>query len=307
MRVLITGGAGFIGHNLALYLSNLGYDVKCLDNLSRSSKEAIEVLKNWGIELAIADVTDYDGVMKVLNELRPEVVVHAAALISVGESFDIPEEYFRCNVVGTLTTIRSCCRVGVVRFIYLSSAAVYGDPIKLPISEEHPVSPKSPYGLSKFMGEEVVRFYSKLYGIEYLILRLFNVYGPRQSLSEYSGVITKFVERVRRGLPPIIYGDGRQSRDFIHVLDVCRAIELCIKSKVFNEVYNVGSGRPVSINELANLVLRLSGLDLSPIYEGARVGDIRYSYADITKIRKDLGFQPLISLEEGIKELLTKY
>jgi len=143
-----------------------------------------------------------------------------------------------------------------------------------------------------------------MYGLEYVILRLFNVYGPRQSLNPYSGVIIKFIDRVCKGLPPVIYGDGTQTRDFIHVLDVCRATQLSISTEYVNEVYNIGSGKPLSINELANLIIRISKLELRPTYEPSRPSDIRHSYADISKAVKYLGFKPLVSIEEGIEELL---
>ncbi len=304
MKVLITGGAGFIGHHLALYLSSLGYEVLCVDNLSRSSPEVINTLRRYGINLIVVDVLDINSLDVIMSRFKPEVVIHTAALVSVEESVKKPEEYFRCNVLGTLNTVRISTNYGVSRFIYLSSAAVYGDPIKLPVSEEHPLNPKSPYGLSKLLGEEVVKLYYRMYGLEYVILRLFNVYGPRQFLNPYSGVITKFIDRVSKGLPPVIYGDGTQTRDFIHVLDVCRVIQLCVSTEKVNEVYNVGSGKPLSINELADLVVRVSGLDLRPTYESSRPGDIRHSYADISKAVKYLGFKPSVSIEEGIKELL---
>lgn len=304
MKVLITGGAGFIGHHLALHLSSLGYKVLCLDNLSRSSPEVVKTLRSFNIDLIVADVLDINSLELIMSRFKPEVVIHTAALVSVEESVRKPEDYLRCNVLGTLNTVRVSTNYGVSRFIYLSSAAVYGDPIKLPVSEEHPLNPKSPYGLSKLLGEEVVKLYHRMYGLEYVILRLFNVYGPRQSLNPYSGVITKFIDRVCKGLPPVIYGDGTQTRDFIHVLDVCRATQLSISTEYVNEVYNIGSGKPLSINELANLIIRISKLELRPTYEPSRPSDIRHSYADISKAVKYLGFKPSVSIEEGIEELL---
>jgi UDP-glucose 4-epimerase len=304
LKVLITGGAGFIGHHLALHLSSLGYEVLCLDNLSRSSPEVVKTLRSSNIDLIVADVLDINSLELIMSRFKPEVVIHTAALVSVEESVRKPEDYFRCNVLGTLNTVRVSTNYGVSRFIYLSSAAVYGDPIKLPVSEEHPLNPKSPYGLSKLIGEEVVKLYHRMYGLEYVILRLFNVYGPRQSLNPYSGVITKFIDRVCKGLPPVIYGDGTQTRDFIHVLDVCRATQLSISTEYVNEVYNIGSGKPLSINELANLIIRISKLELRPTYEPSRPSDIRHSYADISKAVKYLGFKPSVSIEEGIEELL---
>jgi UDP-glucose 4-epimerase len=185
LKVLITGGAGFIGHHLALHLSSLGYEVLCLDNLSRSSPEVVKTLRSSNIDLIVADVLDINSLELIMSRFKPEVVIHTAALVSVEESVRKPEDYFRCNVLGTLNTARVSTNYGVSRFIYLSSAAVYGDPIKLPVSEEHPLNPKSPYGLSKLIGEEVVKLYHRMYGLEYVILRLFNVYGPRQSLNPY--------------------------------------------------------------------------------------------------------------------------
>lgn len=304
MKVLITGGAGFIGHHLALHLGSLGYEVLCLDNLSRSSPEVVKTLRSSNIDLIVADVLDINSLELIMSRFKPEVVIHTAALVSVEESVRKPEDYLRCNVLGTLNTVRVSTNYGVSRFIYLSSAAVYGDPIKLPVSEEHPLNPKSPYGLSKLLGEEVVKLYHRMYGLEYVILRLFNVYGPRQSLNPYSGVIIKFIDRVCKGLPPVIYGDGTQTRDFIHVLDVCRATQLSISTENVNEVYNIGSGKPLSINELANLIIRISKLELRPTYEQSRPSDIRHSYADISKAVKYLGFKPSVSIEEGIEELL---
>ncbi|MEM0361875.1 MAG: SDR family NAD(P)-dependent oxidoreductase [Sulfolobales archaeon] len=304
MKVLITGGAGFIGHHLALHLKRLGYEVVCLDNLSRASEDALKVLRDGSVKLLVGDVVTYKSLREVFNSFRPEVVVHAAALISVDESFEKPEEYFNNNVVGTLNVVRSVVECGVLRLIYVSSAAVYGDPVRLPIREDHPTNPKSPYGLSKLFGEEVVKLYSRLYGFNYVILRLFNVYGPRQPLNQYSGVILKFVYNARRNLPLTVYGDGNQTRDFIHVVDVCRAVELSILTKYVNEVYNVGSGRPVSINELVKVVSTVRKSDVGVVYMPPRPGDIIHSYADISKATTYLGFKPSITIEEGIRELL---
>ncbi len=304
MRVLITGGAGFIGHHLALHLKRLGYEVLCVDNLSRSSEEALRALSSEDVGLAVLDVTDYNSLKEVMSSAKPDVVVHAAALTSVEESVKIPAEYFNSNVIGTLCVGRSVGECGVPRLIYLSSAAVYGDPLRLPIDENHPTSPKSPYGLSKLFGEEVVKLYSKLYSFNFVILRLFNVYGPRQRPSQYSGVILRFTCNAREGRPLVIYGSGEQTRDFIHVADVCKAVELSMLTTYVNEVYNVGSGKQVSVRELANLVSTALGRGVSVVYEPPRPGDIMHSYADISKASSYLGFKPSISIEEGIRELL---
>ncbi len=303
MKVVITGGAGFIGCNLAVFLRGRGYEVVCLDNFSRASENAVGTLEKLGVNLVKGDVRDY----KVTSEVARgcDVVVHAAALIDAEESVKKPLLYLENNALGTAVVAKVCVDLAIPRLVYLSSAAVYGEPARLPVSESHPLNPVSPYGLSKLMGERVIKHFSSLYGLRYVILRLFNVYGFRQHGGSYSGVIARFVERVRRGKPPIIYGDGRQTRDFIHVRDVCRVVEKVLKTEYVNEVFNVGFGKPVKIEDLARLILRLSGLNLEPVHVPPRPGDVRHSYADITKARQLLGFKPKIDLEEGVKELLS--
>jgi len=206
------------------------------------------------------------------------------------------------NVLGTASIAKACLNKGVKLLIYLSSAAVYGEPVNPPISEMHPMNPISPYGLSKLIGEEVVRFYSK-YGLKHVILRLFNVYGPGQSKA-YAGVVTRFIERAVKGLPPIIYGNGEQTRDFIHVNDVSEAIKQTIERSVVNETFNIGSGTPTKIKDLANLVMEVAKLNCEPIYRKPRVGDIKHSYADISKAEKLIDFKPKVNLNEGLKELV---
>jgi len=228
--------------------------------------------------------------------------VHAAAYVSVCESMRKPALYFRNNVEGTANVAKACLDSGVKLMIYLSSAAVYGEPVSLPISETHPTNPTSPYGLSKLMGEELVRFYSK-YGLKHVILRLFNVYGLGQSKA-YAGVVTRFIERAVKGLPPIIYGDGEQTRDFIHVRDVSEAVEQILEKGVVNETFNVGSGIPTKIKDLAELVMNIVKLNREPIYRKPRVGDIKHSYADISKAENLIDFKPKVNLNEGLKELI---
>lgn len=297
IRVLITGGAGFIGHNVALHLLSRGYDVVVLDNLERASRWALERLEGHGIRIVKHDV-------RHPIDLRGfDVVIHCAAYVDVEESFSKPAEYFYNNVVGTASIAKASSDSGSI-FIYISSASVYGDPKVIPIPEDHVIRPISPYGASKAMGEEVVKLYSRIYGLKYVTLRLFNVYGPGQNPS-YAGVIARFVESASMGRPPTIYGDGSQTRDFIHVLDVARAIELAIERRPLGEVINIGSGRSISILELAKTVMRLAGIEGGPVFERRRPGDIMHSCADIRKARELLGFEPRISLEDGINELLV--
>jgi UDP-glucose 4-epimerase len=296
VRVLITGGAGFIGHNLVLYLVKRGYDVVVVDSMERSSSYALAKLEGFRVPIIKADVrffTGYDGF---------DVVVHTAAYVSVEESVRDPLKYFENNVLGTARVGYECAKRGL-KLVYLSSAAVYGDPLELPISEEHPTRPQSPYGLSKLQGEEILRNFTVVYGLKHTILRLFNVYGPGQNPS-YAGVITSFLEKALGGEPLIIYGDGEQTRDFIYVDDVARVVEFFIAEDVFdNEVYNVGSGKPVTIKELAKIIIKLVGRELPIIHAPPRPGDIRHSVANVSKLRKLVKVLPT-PLEDGLKKTL---
>lgn len=300
MKVLITGGAGFIGHNVGIFLKNLGFDVAVFDNLKRSAEFSVKRLAERNIPLIKGDVLNARTLNEALRDV--DVVIHAAAYINVEESFKKTTLYLKNNVSGTASVAKACLNKGVKLLIYLSSAAVYGEPIGTPISEAHPTNPISPYGLSKLTSEEVVRFYSK-YGLKHVILRLFNVYGPGQSKA-YAGVITRFIERAVEGLKPIIYGDGEQTRDFVHVKDVSEAIKQTMERDMVNETFNIGSGSPTKIKELANLVINLANLKCKPVYRQPRAGDIKHSYADISKAKRLLGFTPKVSLKEGLKELI---
>ncbi|MGB9895902.1 MAG: SDR family NAD(P)-dependent oxidoreductase [Thermoproteota archaeon] len=298
MKILITGGAGFIGHNLSIYLADKGYEVEVLDSLERSSQRAVEILKSKNIKITRMDVRD----KKLKDELGSfDAVVHCAAYVDVEESTKRPLEYLNNNVLGTASVAEACVSSGVKRLVFISSAAVYGIPKKLPIREDHPLKPISPYGLSKLLGESIIEYYSSK--LKTIVLRLFNVYGPGQS--SYAAVIKNFSERLLVNEPPIILGDGKQTRDFIHIKDVCRAIELSLNSD-YTGVFNIASGSQVSIEELAHLMISIAGVNVSPIYSSPRPGDIDKSWADITKAKEVLGFEPKVSLKEGLKDVLIK-
>jgi UDP-glucose 4-epimerase len=288
MRVVVTGGAGFVGSHVAAHLAERGFKVVAVDNLERAS--AVRRLEEVGVPLVVGDVRHMD--------LPPaDAVVHAAAYINVEESWERPYDYMWNNAAATARVAKQCAKTGA-RLVYISSAAVYGEPQRLPIDENHPTSPLSPYGLSKLAGEQA----SQMLAPGAAVLRLFNVYGPGQT-GPYAGVITKFVERAKRGLPPVIYGDGTQTRDFIHVADVARLVEVVL-DRGASCVYNVGTGGAVSIRELAAIVMRLAGLNGEPLYAPPRPGDIKHSTADVSKARA-LGWQPQIPLEEGMRRLWT--
>jgi len=300
LRILVTGGAGFIGSHLVKALVKAGHSVRILDNFSTGSLENLGDIAG-SVELVVGDVRSYDVVEKAVKGV--DAVIHLAALIDVAESIEKPDLYFDVNARGTYNIAKACKGVSVL--VFASTCAVYGEPVKLPVAEDCTIAPKSPYAAAKVAGEAFIQAYSNLYDYRYAILRLFNVYGPKQSKA-YAGVIIEFIKRVSRGEPPIIFGDGEQTRDFIHVGDVVSAVMRVLTNEKAWGVFNIGSGKPVTINQLAKLILKLMNReDLEPVYAPPRPGDIRHSVADIAKARKVLGFEPRISLEEGVKRLVT--
>jgi len=297
----VTGGAGFIGSHLVKALVKAGHQVRVLDNLSTGSIENLADVLNT-IEFVRGDVRDYGAVESAVRGV--DAVVHLAALIDVAESVEKPDLYFDVNVRGTYNVAKASKNVST--FVFASSSAVYGEPIRVPIPEDHPLMPKSPYAASKISGEAFVQAFANQYGFRPVILRLFNVYGPKQSRA-YAGVIIEFIRRVSRGEPPVIFGDGEQTRDFIHVSDVVEAVMLSLRNEGVRGVFNIGSGEGVTINHLARLILKLMGReDLRPVYAPPRPGDIRHSIADISRARKELEFKPKVGLEIGIKELIKR-
>ncbi|GAB6945365.1 NAD-dependent epimerase/dehydratase family protein [Vulcanisaeta sp. JCM 14467] len=232
-------------------------------------------------------------------------MIHAAAYVSVPESMSKPLDYLENNVISTARIAHECGKVGA-GLIYLSSAAVYGNPVKLPIPEDHPINPQSPYGLSKYLGELVIRHFGEVYGLRYVILRLFNVYGPGQNPA-YAGVIASFIERALRNEPLVIYGDGEQTRDFIYVGDVAEIVLRIIEGGLFdNNTYNVGTGRPTTINELARIVMEVLGKkNLKVIHERERPGDVRHSYAYVGRLRSRIIMNPT-PLDVGLRKTLNE-
>ena len=302
MNVLITGAAGFIGYHTTREMIKRGYEIVAIDSLIRGRPERLKELKEKGAQTYIVDMREEEKIKEIIKREKVEAVVHLAALISVEESFQKPLLYNSINAGGTLSLLKASTEADVEKFIYISTAAVYGNPQYLPIDEEHPTRPLSPYGVSKLAGEEYLKMYQRTIGIKGIILRLFNVYGPGQT-GAYAGVITKFIERTSRGEPPIIYGDGEQTRDFIHVKDVANAIIKALETNTTG-TFNIASGKPTRIIDLAHMVISLTGLKLQPIFTEPRKGDIRHSYANIDKAREILKWEPKIDLKQGLKELI---
>jgi UDP-glucose 4-epimerase len=304
LRVFVTGGAGFIGSHLVDCLVQDGYDVRVLDDLSSGKLENLSGhLSSGKVDFVEGDIRDSTVVGECLSGVN--VVVHLAALTSVPFSVEHPDLTFDVNVSGTLNLLRFSAKLDVDKFVFASSCAVFGDPQVLPVNEDSVVCPISPYAESKLLGERYCLGFGDRRLLKPVVLRFFNVYGPRQGLSEYSGVITRFVDRCRRGLPLVVYGDGSQTRDFVSVFDVVEAIVSCVKSGVADgNVFNVGSGAPTSVNELAKAVIELAGVGSEILYEEPRVGDIKDSYADISKARALLGYWPRVGLRDGLRNLL---
>ncbi|MEM1509958.1 MAG: GDP-mannose 4,6-dehydratase [Thermofilaceae archaeon] len=298
MQVLVTGGAGFIGSHLVRRLTAEGFQVTVLDNLSSGNLGNLSCFSEK-VNFVEGDVRNPDVVEESAN--GAEAIVHLAALIDVAESIKKPRLYVDVNVSGTLNVLEAAKKAEV--FVFASSAAVYGEPLSLPIEELHPLAPLSPYGATKVAGEALVQAYARIRGFRPVILRIFNVYGPKQSKA-YADVVLEFTKRVLKDEPPIIYGDGEQTRDFIYVDDVVECLVAAIKNRHACGVYNVGSGKAVSIGELARTVAEVLGKpNLKPVYAPARPGDVKHSVASISRLRECLGYTPRFSLEQGLRKL----
>lgn len=304
-RVVVTGGAGFIGSHLAEALLRRGYQVIILDDLSTGKRENIEpILTRGNVQFIEGSITD----LSLLNKLFRNVsyVFHLAAIPGVPQSIENPLASHNVNITGTLNVLLAAKDNGVKRVIYASSSSVYGDTPTLPKREDMPPNPQSPYVVTKLAGEYYCRVFQEVYGLPIVCLRYFNVYGPRQDPnSQYAAVIPGFIDRLFKDEPPIILGDGEQTRDFTFVKDAVEASILAAESDVTG-VFNVGIGRRVSINELARLVTRLMGKESKPIHKEPRTGDIRHSLADISKA-KQFGYKPKYNLEEGLKETIGSF
>ncbi len=306
MKILVTGGAGFIGSHLVDALIDKGNEVTVLDNLSNGRIENLSQHEdNPNFRFIKGDITNREDVQKALEGV--EAVFHQAANISVTMSIEQPELFERINVGGTQTVLEESEKAGVKRLLFSSSCAVYGEPKTLPIEEDADLSPISPYGESKLACEALCHTFNKG-EMETVALRYFNVYGPRQTPGQYSGVIIQFIERAKANEHPIIYGDGKQTRDFVHVSDIVNGNLLALASdKAPGQIINIGTEVETSVNQLCEIVLKLSGKEnLTPVHKEERPGDIRRSLADLSKSVRILGYKPKVKLEDGLRELIEK-
>ena len=300
MHFAVTGGAGFVGSNLVKLLVEEGHKVTVIDNLHKGKKENLASIINK-IKFQKIDVRDYESLRKILKNV--DGVFHQAALTVVQDSFLRPEEYFDVNVHGT-ENIFKLANENKFKVVYASSSSVYGHKLETPITEDAERNPINPYGKTKLEDEYLVEKYSKL-NTEIIGLRYFNIFGKGQTI-EYAGVITKFLDRINEGKSPIIFGDGSQIRDFIHVSDVAKANLMAMNSKSSNLIVNIGTGNAISILELANMIINTSGLKIDPVFMEALEGDIEKSLADISQAKKHFNWEPKIELQDWLKEILKK-
>jgi len=294
--VLVTGGAGFIGSHIVATL-DLNNRVRVLDNLTSGSRAALPD----DVEFVHGDVRDEHQVNRALADV--DIVFHEAAMVDAPESTERPLTCHDRNATATVKLLDQARRADA-RVVLASSAAVYGDPESVPVSEEAPTRPRSPYGASKLASDHYGRVFAERYGLPVVSLRYFNVYGPRQTPTEACGVVGQFVRKARTGEPLTVHGHGDQTRDFVHVSDVVRANLAAATTTEAPAVYNVGTSRSITIRELAALVARESTADVTVRHEQERDGDIQRSRADISKAKAEIGFEPQVDIRDGIASLL---
>ncbi|WP_282171268.1 NAD-dependent epimerase/dehydratase family protein [Cytobacillus firmus] len=293
MKVLITGCAGFIGSRVIHILLKEGFEIAVVDNLSTGSKN------NVPSGIPFYQISIQDPILEdIFLKEKPESIIHLATQVSVKDSMKNPIADENINITGTLNLLEKCIKYNVRKIIYTSTAAVYGKPVYLPNNEQHHLNPISFYGLSKLTAEKYIRLFSKIYGLNYMILRLANVYGMNQNVNGEAGVVASFINRLNNGEAPIIYGDGKQTRDFIFVDDVASAVSKSLHNK--NQVLNISSQNKTSINELAHSLMKIYNVNHPIIYRDSRMGEIKDSLLDKNYAKEKLNWSPRYSLEGGL-------
>ena len=300
MKYVVTGGAGFVGNHLVKLLIKEGHEVIVIDNLHKGEKENLEPVLSK-IKFEEVDIRDYISLKRILRGI--DGVFHQAALTVVQDSFDNPEEYYDVNVKGT-ENIFKLAKENNFKVVYASSSSVYGHQDKMPIEETAERKPINPYGKTKLDDEYLFEKYSKL-GTKIIGLRYFNIFGKGQTL-EYAGVITKFLDRINQKQPPIIFGQGTQIRDFVFVEDIVMANLLAMESQVTNSLVNIGTGKAITILELANMMIDSSNQNLKPIFKNSLDGDIEKSQANISLAINSFNWNPKKELQEWLKEIFSE-
>jgi len=299
MKYVVTGGAGFIGSHITEKLVERGDTTTVIDNMNTGKEENLESVRDK-INFVKGDILDIDLLENITKDV--DGVFHQAALASVQDSFDQPDEYHNVNVNGTENILKLAKKYGF-KVVYASSSSVYGDPIRIPIKESDDKNPINPYAETKLKKEELAIKYSKM-GVNVIGLRYFNVFGKGLS-KEYAGVLKLFLERIRDKLPPKINGDGTQIRDFVHVSDVVNANLMAMDSDITHEFFNVGTNTSITIIDLAKTIIGYSGLNIEPIFGPALDGDVHQTKANIDLIKKKIGWEPSIMLVDWIKDIIS--
>jgi len=318
-KYLVTGGAGFIGSNIAEELIKRGEKVRILDNFSTGKRETVTELLQIAestsqiqpeikpnLEIIEGDIRSYHIVREAVDGV--DYILHQAALPSVPRSVKDPITSNEVNVMGTLNILNAAREVGVKRIVYASSSSVYGDLDVLPKTEDMLSKPLSPYAVSKLAGEKYCQVFTKLYGLESIVFRYFNVFGPRQDpTSQYSAVIPKFINFIKQGEAPTIYGDGEQSRDFTFIENVVEANLLACKNGLEDysgEVFNIAMGKRITVNDLVTKINKILSTNISPKYARPRPGDVKHSLANIGKARQYLEYEPKVDFEAGLRRII---
>ncbi|MBI4489878.1 MAG: NAD-dependent epimerase/dehydratase family protein [Deltaproteobacteria bacterium] len=301
MNCLVTGGAGFIGSHLADALLAAGHAVTVLDNLSTGRRNQVNAEARF-IEMDLQD----SGVTKVFADGAFEAVFHLAAQTDVMTSIASPAEDAHTNIVGGIRLLDKCRQFGVSKVIYSSSSAVFGDPAYLPMDEAHAIAPLCPYAVSKHTLEHYLEIFWQLHGLKYTVLRYANAYGPRQDPHHEGGVVAIFGYKLLKGIRPTIYGDGKQTRDFVYVTDLVAANLACLRTGD-NECFNLGTGEETSVNQLFEMLAAVCGSDIEPRYEQERKGEMRRLSLMSVKARDNLGWVPRTSLRDGIQQVVNHF
>ncbi len=306
MKILVTGGAGFIGSHLVEAFVRAGHRVRVLDDFSSGHRQNLREVRA-DVEILRGDCADPRAAARAARGM--DAVLHEGAMPSVARSVAEPARSHRANATATLAMLLAARDAGVRRFVYAGSSSVYGDTPRLPKTESMPTRPLSPYAVGKATGEHYVRLFASLYGMETVTLRYFNVFGPRQAAdSPYSGVISLFAKALLRGTTPVIYGDGRQSRDFTYVLNVVEANRLALRARgLRGQAVNVAMGRRVNLNQLLARMAGYLGRPTKARHRATRAGDVRHSLADVRLARRLLGYRPVVDFETGLRRTLDWY
>ena len=308
MKIIVTGGAGFIGSHLCDKYVKEGYKVLCLDNFINGNLMNIRhLLSSRNFKLINGDIRDFDLLEKITRDV--DAIFHLAAQIHVDRSIIEPRMTYEINVLGTQNILEAARMFDVNKVIHASTSEVYGSALYAPMDEQHPLSAPHPYGASKVAADRMCHAYIQTYGMNICIMRPFNIYGPRQKDSGYGGAISLFTKRVLSNLPPIIYGDGEQTRDYTYVEDIVAAYDLILNyDKPLTNPINFGTGNEIKIIDLANLIIKLSNKEgiIKPVHIEPRPGEVQRLIADISKAR-EIGWEPRYSIEDGLQKFIEWY